>query len=273
MLKEPLEKLQTSEISFNIAGVNFTLSSECTDHINWFRQNYKPFLGSGEDKRDIQITVMTKRKNRRIDRLSFKGCSSLLKLKYSHRLTAEGDLSTGQVMVEVKDGFGLGDFMKSLVSAVLIEKEGFLLHSSGVAQGNRGYVFSGPSGSGKTTIARLSGQRDVLNDETVAFRKRGNRWHAYATPFFGELGTQDKNIWIPLKALFFIHKGNGFSHRKLSRREAIKRIFPNIILRDKRSESVDKLFDIVAEAVESIPCYDFYFKPDNSMWRYIDAVN
>ena len=273
MPKTASAELQTGEISFNIAEVSFALSTEIADHVRWFRENYVPFLGSAAGKADIRITVRSKKRNSSIDGLFFKDRSSLLKLNYGRRLVAEGDLGAGDVVVEVKNGFGLGDFIKSLTSAVMIEKEGFLLHASGVAEENKGYVFSGPSGSGKTTIARLSGRRDVLNDETIAFRKKGDRWHAYATPFFGELGKQEKNVCVPLKALFFLHKSDGFSHRQLSRRDAIKRIFPNIILRDNGVATVAKLLDIVSEAVESIPCYDFHFKPYQSMWRYIDAVN
>ena len=273
MLEANLTKLPSEEISFNIAGVNFSLSSESRDHIDWLKHNYRPFLNSGTAKQDVQVTVRTKRRPGRGGTLSARTNPSLLKLEYKGRLTAEADLAAGQVSAEAKDGFGLGDFIRSLVSAVLVEKEGFLLHASGVAVDDGGYVFSGPSGSGKTTIARLSGARDVLNDETVAFRRRTGSWHVYATPFFGELGAQDKSIWVPLKAVFFLQRGKGFSHRQLSRREAIMRIFSNIISRDNRPASMGKLLNTAAETAKTIPCYDLYFEPDISIWRYIDAVN
>ena len=43
----------------------------------------------------------------------------------------------------------------------------FLVHACAVSRDGRGYVFAGPSESGKSTIAILSSDYNVLNDEIV----------------------------------------------------------------------------------------------------------
>ena len=68
-------------------------------------------------------------------------------------------------------------------------------------------MFFGPSGSGKTTIARLSGDRVVLSDETVAIAGDSGSYRAYATPFAGEFGVVKENGRAAVRAAFLIREG------------------------------------------------------------------
>ena len=262
-----------TEIKFEIAGIPFSVICHNPEPIAWLREAYDAFLSEKPLEMNIFLQI---KKNVRVTLP--KGYSSEVawhdrsfSLKLDH-LRAEGDLSAGQIMLQATQGFGLGNLFRCLFSILLVKKGGFLLHASALVDKGRSYVFCGPSQSGKTTIARLGLGQDILTDETVALRKRDGFYYTYATPFFGEMGKVTRNHRARTKAIFFIHKKDHFSHRKLSHKEAIKQIFPNIIFLGKEHPEIEDLFDILAEATKSIPCYDLYFRPDSSLWSYIRGI-
>lgn len=263
----------SDNVRFNIAGIRFSLASEYKRHIEQLEDNYKPFLCSADEKCDLRINVTAMKNFSKPSGITSKNSVLPLSLRYGNDFRLEGDISRGLFTVEARKDFDLTGIIRVITAAVLFEKDGFLLHASGIKGGDRGYIFCGPSESGKTTIARLSGGRDVLSDETVAVRKVRNRWYAYATPFWGDLGRQDRSSRANLRAIFFIFKGAGFSHHRLRHREAVKRLIPNINLVDRDSYRMERLFDIASEAAQSVPCHDLYFKPHRSIWRYIDGID
>jgi hypothetical protein len=74
-------------------------------------------------------------------------------------------------------------FIRTLYALRLFEAGGLLFHAAGLVRQARGYLFFGQSGSGKTTVARLSRNAIVLNDDLVALRPHAGQWHMHATPF------------------------------------------------------------------------------------------
>ncbi|HOX27196.1 MAG TPA: hypothetical protein PLL30_15785 [Candidatus Krumholzibacteria bacterium] len=81
-----------------------------------------------------------------------------------------------------------------------------LIHSAGVIHADRGFLFVGASEAGKTTVARLSRDRIVLNDEMnlVEFEPGGPR--LVGTPFNGHF--RDKGAGAaPLAAVLLLEHG------------------------------------------------------------------
>jgi hypothetical protein len=74
-------------------------------------------------------------------------------------------------------------FIRTLYALRLFEAGGLLFHAAGLVRRERGYLFFGQSGSGKTTVARLSRDAIVLNDDLVALMPHAGQWHIHATPF------------------------------------------------------------------------------------------
>ncbi len=66
--------------------------------------------------------------------------------------------------------------------------EGALLHAAGVVLDGQGILLIAPSEGGKTTISRLlSGEADILSDETICVRPAGRhpgRYALYGTCFW-----------------------------------------------------------------------------------------
>lgn len=244
-----------SKVKFKIADITFQFSSSHPKPILWFKEHYGPYI-SNNSPSDLDIFLIF-RKGYRNSRTSFK--------------ITHGHLN-GKVKIISNYSVGVADLTRTLFSMAIVKKGGLLLHASAVADGNFSYVFCGPSESGKTTIARLLQEKDVLTDETTAIINKDNRYYAYATPFFGELGKITKNTGAPIKAVFFIHKGNGFSHRRKSRFEATQDFLYNTILRGRDVELTEKILGNVSKLTESVPCYDLYFKPQAQLWDYINDI-
>jgi hypothetical protein len=74
-------------------------------------------------------------------------------------------------------------FIRALYALRLFEAGGLLFHAAGLVRRERGYLFFGQSGSGKTTVARLSRDAIVLNDDLVALLPLAGQWYIHATPF------------------------------------------------------------------------------------------
>lgn len=51
-----------------------------------------------------------------------------------------------------------------LFMTILVQYDGFILHSAGVSINNKGYIFCGKSGSGKTTISNLFSQHKAITE-------------------------------------------------------------------------------------------------------------
>jgi len=81
-------------------------------------------------------------------------------------------------------GYPLGEI---LLITHLADTGGLLLHACGVECDGKRYAFLGNSGHGKSTLARLCENRaQVLNDDRVVARSRGERFWVYGTPWHGD---------------------------------------------------------------------------------------
>lgn len=258
-----------SRVRFKIADVTFQFSSSYAKPILWFKEHYRVYLSEDEPDLDISLEFGRRRKGAEDPantELISKNGRFFLSTDF---FDIKGSYPGGKINVLASRNMGTADLTRTLFSIITVKRGGFLLHASSVADGDRSYVFCGPSESGKTTIARLSEEKDVLTDETTAVIKKDGRFHAYATPFFGELGKITKNRGAPIKALFFIHKSKDFSHKRTGRIGAMRSLFDQIILRGRNADLAGKVLDNVNELAGSVPCYDLYFKPDAGLWRYI----
>jgi hypothetical protein len=266
-----------NEVRLEIAETVFSIASDTKrppKAIEQIKENYRPFLTEKEPDIHILLKVERIARDPYWDKNIYKATVKDNSFHFNYDdLKAEGDLKIGRVAVQAVRGFGLGDFLRALVSVVLIKRSGFLVHSSGVVDKGKAYLFLGPSGSGKTTVARLSNGRDILNDEAIAFTRKNDQWQAFATPFYGDFGRQDSNCNAPIEAMFFLKKGSGFSHRKLNRKEAIVRMLHQIMITSPNLKNFEYIFGMQCDLFASIPTYELEFKPSASIWRYVHGIS
>ena len=260
-------------VKFKIADTTFQFSSPNPKPILWFKRHYRTYICGDDPDLDISLTFGRRRMGG-----GSPGNPELISEDGRFFLSTDffdvkGNYPGGKIDVLANHDMGPADLTRTLFAIIAVKRGGFLLHASAVADGDRSYVFCGPSESGKTTIARLLQEKDVLTDETTAVVNTGGRYYAYATPFFGELGKITKNTGAPIRAVFFIHKGKDFSHKRIGKAAAMRYFLNDIILRGRNPDLTKKLLDNLYDLAGSVSCYDLYFKPERELWRYVNGIN
>jgi hypothetical protein len=178
---------------------------------------------------------------------------------------------SGQVAFAEPDEFSVDSFFRIAYSLALADAGGLLIHAASLIREGSGYLFCGPSGSGKSTVARLSPDATLLSDELSIVRIDEGRARCYGTPFWGELARGGKNLSAPLVGVYFLHKGNRHAVEPIKPRPALERLLPNVMFFAKEPESTARVFDICADLVEAVPCFDLSFRPDPSFWQVIGS--
>jgi hypothetical protein len=176
---------------------------------------------------------------------------------------------------------------------------GQLVHSAGVIRDGRGYLFVGESGAGKSTVAELSSDHHVLNDEIVmvtpdlasgpadglagspagpaAGSPPGNLsgdLSLRGTPFNGFFtGKQPGSA--PLVAIFLLAHGPAHRVRGVPRAEATAQITSQIVPPVGLEDALDgkataATLETAIQLTERVPVKILEFRPDEGFWTAID---
>lgn len=166
--------------------------------------------------------------------------------------------------------YSLDAVLRIIHSLVLAEEGGFLVHAASGVRNGRAFVFAGISGAGKTTMARLAPpDATLLTDEISYIRRNGNGYHAYGTPFTGELGGVGANLKAPLGALYFLEKGPENRIAQGSEPDAAHALMRNILFFAHDPDLVRRVFEAAIEFVSRVPVAQFVFAPDERAWELI----
>ncbi|NOZ69346.1 MAG: hypothetical protein GXP46_08925 [Deferribacteres bacterium] len=157
----------------------------------------------------------------------------------------------------------------------LLNGRGTFIHSSGVSDGENGYIFSGSAGNGKSTIARLSRPRTVLCDEIVLLqRNEHGEKMVFGTPFAGEAGGVNRGV--PCRGIYFIEKSGFNEISRVSRMYGVTELMKEginggfIALADiQRIYPYARFLALVSELLKGVPCYRMKFRKDRSFWEVI----
>jgi len=171
----------------------------------------------------------------------------------------------------VRHEYGLDSLVRILLSMLLAQQRGFLLHAATVVNNGRAYVFTGRSGAGKSTVASLSPKGTVLTDEISLLRYVDGGWHAFGTPFWGEFRAEGVNIHAPIAGLYFLSQATEDRVERVSTPEALRAMLPNILFFSQERQMTEKLLGLLSEFVGSIPCYRLWFRKDRGFWNVITA--
>lgn len=163
------------------------------------------------------------------------------------------------------------DSVLRIVHTLLLAKEGgFLLHASSVVINGRAFLFAGISGAGKTTMARLAPSRaKLLTDEISYVTRQGDRYHAFGTPFMGELARVGANLCAPISAVYVLAKGSENKIERLDRSEGSRALLENILFFAQDAEMVKLVFQSACDFVCQVPVRRLTFVPDARVWELI----
>lgn len=152
---------------------------------------------------------------------------------------------------------------------VLINHQGFILHSSFISWQNNGILFTAPSGTGKSTQADLWKKyedADIYNGDRTIIRKIEGKYYGFGSPYAGSSGIY-RNESAPIKAIVVIEQGPDNVIRRLHGREAFLPLFRETLMNTWNKEYMEKMTDLLMDAACQIPVYHLSFRPDQ------DAVN
>ncbi len=160
---------------------------------------------------------------------------------------------------------------------------GQLVHSAGVIRDGRGYLFVGESGAGKSTVAELSSDHHVLNDEIVMVtpdlagglaNNLSGDLSLRGTPFNGFFtGKQPGSA--PLVAIFLLAHGPAHRIRGVPRAEATAQITSQIVPPVGLEDALDgkataATLETAIQLTERVPVKILEFRPDEGFWTAID---
>lgn len=162
-------------------------------------------------------------------------------------------------------------FPELLYSLILPEFKGILLHACGVKIKNKLFIFIASSEGGKSTLAKLALKQglSVLNDDRIILRKIKGKYFAFGNPWHGEVEITSSD-YGKIEELFFLEKAKRNYIQKISKRDMVIRILSNVFYLKEDKENLKKVVEIVLDIVNNIKGYTLCFKPDLSIWGYLD---
>lgn len=243
--------------------------------LNWRRRQKKEadkiqqekerYLGKGLDWRFGKIN----------DKILFEGGTS-----GNFQVLLDRGLKQGEVFIINSDNkWKISDVIYGFLQILFVYylpkyKLGILIHSSGIKDGNNGYLFAGPTQAGKTTASRIwdkLARIKVLNDDRIIIKKVNSQFYIYGTPWHGDfsdyLNTSMQRA--KLKKIFFIYHRERNKIARLSQRETFNLFFQAIFCPFWDKDGMNFVSEFLLDIIYSISCYKFGFKNDEKIINYV----
>lgn len=160
------------------------------------------------------------------------------------------------------------------IEKALLKFAAFYLHSSFVKWRNTGIVFSAPSGTGKSTQASLWEKfrgAEIINGDRTVLRKKDGRFFAYGSPYAGSSRIW-KNESAPLKAIILLSQGPENVIRPAEKREAIRRLFPEILVNSWNPDFMEKVMSLLDCLIRTVPIYSMSCRPDEGAVELVEKT-
>lgn len=228
-----------------IGGICLKIKSDGLDFTRRIAEEFKAFV---QDKDCLDYYFI-----KVIHDYSPKAIDSMRVLKEAEVFKVQADEFIGWINIQDKTAeVHLADltgvfncFLRVFYSVILLENNGFLVHSVGLAGQGKGYLLAGPSESGKTTAAKMADGFQILSDELVILREVNNEIRLFSTPFSGEFDGHISSQCVYLETILFLSKNitKGFS--LLSKIEMFSNLMANIFFFTWDNQSNQKLISQV----------------------------
>lgn len=262
-----------------IGGIPIALSTCDEGFLDLLRRRYDGFLSSSRPEFGLEFDLTSTELASDDDvRVRREGDEWLLQ---RGDFRARWDPRTGQGGVrQDANPYSLDSVLRIVHSLILAERGGFLLHSASAICDGRAYLFSGVSGAGKTTMTRLAPADITLLTDEISYVRPSNDhpsddrpsdhgYHAFGTPFAGELAKAGENCAAPIAALFFLEQGPENRVDELTSADAVRRLMRNILFFAEDRALVEKLFVTACDFVARVPIRRLTFYPDARVWDEI----
>ncbi len=161
-------------------------------------------------------------------------------------------------------------FARAALALLAFEAGGLLLHAAGLARRGNGYAFFGYSGSGKTTVARVSPDAQILNDDLVVLLPNADRWWLFATPFSNPTQARPAGSQsAPLAALYRLAQDRRVYLEQIDPAAAIAEVIASCPVVSADPGRTLALLGRVEQLISAVPVQRLHFLPEPSFWAII----
>ncbi len=159
----------------------------------------------------------------------------------------------------------------------IMEHNGFLLHSSAVANDGKAFLFSADSGVGKSTHTRLWCENFdntfIINDDKPVIRYIDGGFYVFGTPWSGK-SDQNKNVQVPLEAICFIERATENLIVRIDDNDEILQALLRQTMRNAGKKNMAALLALLDRLLTEIPFYKLRCLPEASAARLAyDTMN
>ena len=152
------------------------------------------------------------------------------------------------------------------IAELFVEKNIIVFHGSSFMVDNNGFLITARSGVGKSTHSRnlkaLLGDKFVyINDDKPLLKVEENNVTVYGTPWNGK-ERRGNNISAPLKAVFFLARGETNTYRKIANKEEIYVKMISQIYLPKEKAKREKALKVADQILKNINFYEINVTKD-----------
>lgn len=160
-----------------------------------------------------------------------------------------------------------------LLTQLLADRDGLIIHASGIDIHGQGLIFVGHSDAGKSTLSRmLSNRGRILCDDRIIIRKKERRFRVYGTWSHGDFPLVSGSD-APLRYIFFLHK---HERNRLERLDApslkIQSLLPCIIKGLETPDWWRKTLAVIEDMLHHVVCYRLYFSQREDVFNMLEPL-
>ncbi len=160
--------------------------------------------------------------------------------------------------------------VRAALALLAFEAGGLLFHAAGLARRGKGYTFFGSSGSGKTTVARVSSDAAILNDDLVVLLPQADRWWMIATPFSNPTQVRSAGPQVvPLAALYRLEQDRRVFAEPIEPAAAVAEVIASSPVVSADPDRALGLLTRAEHIVSAVPVQRLHFLPDSSFWAVV----
>ena len=163
----------------------------------------------------------------------------------------------------------------------MLDRNGFMLHSSAVVYDGYAYLFSADSGTGKSTHTsfwqQVFGKDEavVINDDKPIVREVDGIFYASGTPFSGK-SDLNEDVTAPIKAVCFIYRSEINEIKKIEPEEALRLVLEQTV-RPRQEGGAIHLLEILDKFLTKVPIFSLgvTYSPESAKfaYNYLSKIN
>jgi hypothetical protein len=284
-LREPFG---TSSVVLRIGPLEMCLEGLSRRQAEDLGRKFRPFVADAAARPDVRIALY----RAGVEHFLRARCDGSLEmyrlesrrsgkhlLLWSYEFAGRLDPSEGRAVLALVEergerfDRGLENFLRVLTASYILERDGLLLHASGVVRNGAAHLFFCPSGRGKTTVTRLSPEDLVLSDDLSLVVRNGNRFEAAGIPFgMAHPRVPDSRDSFPIASINSLLQSVEVRREPLRGGRALAEIVASLPFVMQETGQAGRALEVVGRLLEEVPVYRLWFREEPSFWALVEET-